>query len=132
MARCVDGEVCGWRGGGLFFVAVDALAQFFSDGEEGDAFGWDLDGATRFGVTTCASVAVFDSEAAETTDLDTLTTDQRVAHAIEDGVDDGFDIFFGEIGTLFTNGEDEFAFCHGGLLFFLAGSRDRWWIRTKG
>lgn len=106
------GRDLGGSGWCLVSVAVDAFAQFFSDGEEGDAFCGDFDGGASFGVSSGACVTVFDGEATEATDLDAFAADERFAHAAEDGVDDLLDIFFGEIVPFFADNADQFAFCH--------------------
>src|SRR5205823_14628430 len=74
-------------------VAVDAVAELFSDLERGRLPGRDLDGLTSARVAAAARGALANGEGAEAAEVDALTAGQPLGHRIEECVDRLLDLW---------------------------------------
>jgi hypothetical protein len=84
----------------------------FLAGLEADGFsGGDRDFGAGSGIAADAGLAWLDGEDAEASELDPVAGDERLFHAVEDGVDGGFRFGSRQAGAL-DNPLDEILFDH--------------------
>ena len=89
-------------------LLVDIFLELLPGTEEGQAFGHDGDAFAGFGITSGIAAVFLDLEAPESPDLDTVASDERILHRINESVHHQGRIIERKI-AFFCQGLDEFA-----------------------